>query len=181
MTDLIKWTTPTIDYITAKREEDGITLYPSNTTPHDFNQRWDKASKYLMGEDTARRKSLFQMNIRRNLDCLIRLGPNIRAFDINNIPLEQTTDLLQSLEYAILGCRMILANFTPKPMGLRITPKTTCINEEVCLETITLLQANEDLVHQRLQLKIVEIIEHAAKHNHIHHNISTSFLKLETH
>ena len=76
---------------------------------------------------------------------------------------------------------MILANLTPKPMGLRITPKTTCINEEVCLETITLLQANEDLVHQRLQLKIVEIIEHAAKHNHIHHNISTSFLKLETH
>ena len=38
MTDLIKWTTPTIDYITAKREEDGIKLYPSNATPHDFNQ-----------------------------------------------------------------------------------------------------------------------------------------------
>ena len=45
MTDLIKWTTPTIDYTTAKREEDEIKLYPSNATPHDFNQQWDKASK----------------------------------------------------------------------------------------------------------------------------------------
>ena len=51
MSDLIKRTTPTIDYNPAKREADRITLYPKTATLHDFNERWDKASKYLMGED----------------------------------------------------------------------------------------------------------------------------------
>ena len=179
MSDLIKWTTPTIDYNPAKREADRITLYPKTATPHDFNERWDKASNYLMGEDTARQKSLFQMTIRQNLDSLIRLGPNIRAFDINNIPRNKTTDLQQSLEFALLGCRMILANFTPKPLGLYTTPKTTYINEKVRLETTSLLQANEDLVHKRLPTKLVEIVEQSTKYNHAHHNIYTPFLEKE--
>ena len=132
-----------------------------------------------MGEDTARRKSLLQMTIRRNLECLIRLGPNIRAFDTNKIPQEHTTNLLQSLEYALLGCRMILANFTPKPLGLRITPETIHINEKVRLETIGMLQANEDLVHKRLPSKLVRIIKQAAKHKYSHHNSSAPLLDLE--
>ena len=100
MIDLIKWSTPTMDYNTAKHEAVRITLYPITATPHDFNE----PSKYLMGKDTARQKSLFQMTMRQNLDCLICLGPNIRAFDISNIQQNQATDLLQSLEYALLGC-----------------------------------------------------------------------------
>ena len=59
MIDLIRWSTPTLDYNPAKWETNKIALYPKTSTPHDFNKRWDKASKYLMGEDTARRKSLF--------------------------------------------------------------------------------------------------------------------------
>ena len=74
---------------------------------------------------------------------------------------------------------MILANFTLKPMGLHITPETTPINEKVYLETIGLLQANEDLVQKRLPSKLVEIIEQAAKRNHTHHNSSAPLLDLE--
>ena len=181
MLDLIRWTTPTLDYNPARWETDKITLYPKTGTPHDFNEQWDKANKYLMGKDTVRQKSLFQMTIRQNLDCLICLGPNIRAFDINNIPKNQATDLLQSLEYALLGCRMILANFTLKPLGLHITPETTYINEMVCLETTSLLQSNEDLVYKRLPTKLVEIIEHSARHTHTQHNTNIPLLDSEMH
>ena len=74
---------------------------------------------------------------------------------------------------------MIPANFAPKPIGLHITPKTTHINEKVCLETIEMLQANEDLVHKRLWSNLVEIIEQAAKHKHTNHKISAPLLDLE--
>ena len=103
MIDMIRWSTPTVDYNPAKRETDKTTLYQKTGTPHDFNKRWAKAGKYLMGEDTVRQKSLFQMTIQQNIDCLIQLGSNIRAFNMDNIPQNQATDLLHSLEYAILG------------------------------------------------------------------------------
>ena len=172
---MIRWSTPTLDYNPAKWETDKITLYLNTGTPHDFNKQWDRASKYLMGEDTTIWKSLFQMTIQQNLDCLIRLRPNIRAFNIDNIPQDQETDLLHSPEYALLWWQMTLANLTPKPLGLHTTPETTYINEAFCLKTISLPQINEDLVYKRFSSKLVEIIERHTRHTHMQHNTHTPF------
>ena len=54
MIDLKRWTTPTPEYIPARWDIGKIILYPKSVTLQDVNERWTKASKYLMGEDTAK-------------------------------------------------------------------------------------------------------------------------------
>ena len=76
---------------------------------------------------------------------------------------------------------MILANFNPKTRGLHTTPETTYISDTIHIETISLIQTNNDLVYKRLSAKLVETIEHRTRLTHMQHNIPTHLFGSEIH
>ena len=81
------------------------------------------------------------------------------AFNTKSLPEEDIGELTLCMNYAILGCQMILANFKSVPLGLPSIAEVSFIRDHVRSETKELLRLNPDLVHERLPPKLIDIIQ----------------------
>ena len=121
-------------------------------------ESWNQASFFFLGEQCCLVEKYFHLTIRRNIEEIIQMGPDMELLDLHPLSFSKREEILRSMRYVLLGCHMLLSAFCDNSRSIPATPEFLYIQAAVRSEYLSLFHLNYDIFCKRFPAILVRIL-----------------------
>ena len=150
MQGMIRWSTPVIVCHKIRVSVPG--------RPSIHLESWNQASFFLLGEQCCPVEKYFLLTVRRNIEEIIQMGPDMEFLDLHPLSFSRREEMLRSIRYVLLGCHMFLSAFCDSSRSIPDTPESLYIQAAIRSEYLSLFHLNYDMFCKRFPTPLVRIL-----------------------
>ena len=121
-------------------------------------ESWDQASLFFLGEQCCPVEKYFLLTVRRNIDEIIQMGPDMECLDLHPLSSSRREEILRSMRYVLLGCHMLLSAFCDGSCSVPDTPEFLYIQAAIRSEYLSLFHLNYDIFCKRFPTPLIRIL-----------------------
>ena len=147
---MIHWSTPVIVCHEIRVSVPGRTLI--------HLESWNQASFFFLGERYCFMEKYFFLTVRRNIEEIIQMGPDMEFLDLHPLTFSRRREMLRSIRYVLLGCHMLLSAFCDNSRSIPATPEFLYIQAAIRSEYLSLFHLNYDIFCKRFPTPLIRIL-----------------------
>ena len=164
---ILRWGLPHPQYMTMRESRfvgDVIEFSLPSSMTVNSGSRWAAGALYSMGDHVPRQMSVLILTIRRNLECLVRMGHRLRMGVFAHMPEPKQRELQLCFEYCLHGCQMIIAGYSVLPSSVQSSPKLQMLISVIRSEVCSVYIRNSELLSERVPSTLMKLVREVIDH-----------------